>query len=644
MHRRAIPIIALFLFLAAALPAAAQESPALSAAAQSLVGYAVTPADLPAGVRLTSGTVEVTNEAVAASDPNDAELVYRFGRFTEIAQSMARAGGPGNIAAGIALFRNSDGAWNSALAMDFGNFTEVDRTQPGPSVGERSILYHFFRGIPPNRVEGYMLVAQRDRVQIAVSVVGPVGAVSVDEILPIAQALDAKVAAAPPGPVTDAQRAALEEPTPSVLVRGAVRLLRDEFYQPLEVEGLLAEAWEGASRALARSGVADVPASPAYPADDEAAISLHMQSFPVLERLAVGRLSQQELAYAALTELVDRRNDCHTSHMTRSRWETFQARQRGAPAVQIGVSFSLQKPMTVVSVLPNSPAERSGLRTGQEVTAINGAAIEELSVTEARALIDPRAGVPTTFTVRNPDGSVRDITVAPESFALPVMESQVLPDNIGLITFYTFQAGDEQLERMREILTGWEARGVTGWIIDLRRNSGGSATLMAAMASLFVDGGRLYANVSRNSEPRFISGTSGLMLPFQRPLVFLVGPGSASASEILSGSLQARGRAVLVGDITAGCIGSFIPRGLLDGSAFSPTVTEILIGPDGLRLHRIGVTPNVFAPVTAEDAAAGRDPGIPAAVNVIREITSQPQPVAELPAQSANQRAILVEF
>ena len=322
----------------------------------------------------------------------------------------------------------------------------------------------------------------------------------------------------------------------------------------------------------------------------------------------------------------------------------FQARQRGAPAVQIGVSFSLQRPLTVISVLPNSPAERSGLRPGQEVTAINGAAIGEMSVTEARALIDPREGVPTTFTVRNPDGSTRDITVAPASFALPVMESKILPDNIGVITFYNFQAGDEQLDRMREILTGWEARGVTGWIIDLRRNSGGSAALMTAMASLFVTGGRLYANVSRDSAPRFVNATSGLTLPFQRPLVFLVGPGSASASEILSGSLQARGRAVVVGDVTAGCIGSFIPRGLLDGSAFNPTVSEILIGPDGLRLHHTGITPNVFAPTTAEDAAAGRDPGIPAAADVIREITGQPQPVTDLPAQSTNQRANFVEF
>jgi C-terminal processing protease CtpA/Prc len=102
--------------------------------------------------------------------------------------------------------------------------------------------------------------------------------------------------------------------------------------------------------------------------------------------------------------------------------------------------------------------------------------------------------------------------------------------------------------------------------------------------------------------------------------------------------------AVVVGDVTAGCIGSFIPRGLLDGSAFNPTTSEILIGPDGARLHRTGITPNVFAPVTAADAAAGRDPGLAAATDVLRALAGQTQPAAEMPTAAPEQRAIVVEF
>jgi carboxyl-terminal processing protease len=255
--------------------------------------------------------------------------------------------------------------------------------------------------------------------------------------------------------------------------------------------------------------------------------------------------------------------------------------------------------------------------------------------------------VPTTFTVRNPSGRIEAITVAPASFSEPIMESRILPGNIGYLTFYGFNTNEEQLDRMREILADWESRGVVGWIIDLRRNGGGSSALTRAMMSLFVSGGRLYAREERDSPPEFVSAIPALTLPYQRPLVFLVGPGSASASEIMSGSLQARGRAVVVGDTTAGCIGSFIPRGLLDGSAFNPTINEVLIGPDALRLHRIGITPNVFAPITPEDAEAGRDPGLPAAEAVIRELTGQgqPAPVGSRPSAPNQRRGLtLVEF
>ncbi|MGH2583949.1 MAG: S41 family peptidase, partial [Dehalococcoidia bacterium] len=255
-----------------------------------------------------------------------------------------------------------------------------------------------------------------------------------------------------------------------------------------------------------------------------------------------------------------------------------------------------------------------------------------LTFGEARALIDAREGAPNVFRVQNPSGSVQEITVAPGPVVEPPLETEILPGNIGLIRFYGFdggEAGTRQVRLMREALEQFESQGVVGWLIDVRANPGGSLATTNDMLDLFVESGRLYGQVSRGSSPEFMSAGRAA-LPFQRPVVILVGPVSASGSEIMAGALQARGRAVVVGETSAGCIGSFINgTGLLDGSVLRVTNSEVVVGPDALRLHRIGVTPNVEVPApTPEDDEAGRDPQVEAAASVLRQLTGPtPMPV-----------------
>lgn len=630
MRGRLLAVVVVVLMAIAAGSAGAQPAPQLSAPARSLLNYALTQSDLPSGFRLAGPPVEVMNEEAVESDPDQAALVYRHGRFTEITQLAGRGSGQ-NIAvisAGIILFRDADGAWGDALDSTFPRGVTVERTVPGPAVGERSVLFSYVQTVGSNRFQRYLLGFQRDRVEVGIFLTGVEGMVTPDLIVPVARTIDQKILDSPPGPVTSAETALVEQPSPSVLVRGAARLILERYFEPIDAAALYTDAWNGAAEALRAAGVAGVPASPAYPSDEDAALALHMRSFPMLEQLARGVLDDQALAYAAIAGMTEGRDDCHTYHLNRTRWERFRDESTGAPIVAIGIGFASDAPMRIVSVRPNSPAKAAGLKRGQVVLAINGQPIDGFSVTRARELISSMEGVQTTFTVRNIDGSVQEISVAPGRFTVPALEVSVLPGNIGLLRFYSFQSNTEQVDRMRETLTQWEGDGIEGWIIDLRDNNGGSSATAIAIASLFVSGGRLYGNVARDEDPEFASAT-GRVLPFQRPLAFLVGPGSASAAEILPGSLQSRGRAIVVGEQTAGCIGGFRPAGLLDGSALAVTEVEIVIGPDALRLHRVGITPNVEAPLpTPQEEDAGLDPGVDAAVDALRRIINgEPAPV-----------------
>jgi|GEM_PF-228641 len=617
---RLILLLPVLLILLGLTPAAAQRvGPPLSETARVVTPYTLKVEELPAGARQAGLISEFTNEDLAAGDPEYAALILRHSRLTEVRQTILRAV-PGNTVLTIALFRDTEGAWGDALDSTFPEGVTPQRTLPGPEVGERSVLFRYQRASSPGG-EATLLVFQRDRLEIGIFLNGTNGAREGDLAwaLELARLVDAKVIADPPGPVTAAQLAALDT-SPAALVRGAVQILLAGFFQPLEAYTLLREAWDGAAAALRRAGVTGVPAAPLFPPDQEAAIALHVERFPLLQQLAQGRLTDTRLAQAALPALADARDDCHTGYLSAEAWRATRGTLTGEPSVAFGVGFALDPPLRVVAVTPGGPAQAAGLRRGQVIVQINERVLDGLSVTQARALLDRREGVPNRFVVRNPSGRVEEVTVAPARFSLPVLESAILPSNVGLISFYSFPTSDQLLRRIRETLTDFEARGVTGWIIDLRNNGGGLDP--TAIASLFVERGKLYGIIPREGQPIYRQAT-GETLPFQRPLVFLVGPGSASAAEILPGALQARERALLVGETTAGCVGSTRFIGLLDGSVLQITATEGVIGPNDIRLNGLGVPPDItVAPPTIEDEEAGRDPQLEAALRALAALVA----------------------
>jgi carboxyl-terminal processing protease len=631
MRLRLFPILALTLLIAGALGSgvavAQSDAPRLSVVAQSLTKYALVQADLPAGVRFVDPIDEVSNEDAVAADPDFAALVQKWGRVTEITQSLSRRAGPGSISVGINLMRDADGAWGDALDSTFPADAVIERTVPGPAVGERSVVFHYTRGTETRRTEAYYLIFQRDRLEVAVGTVGPVGSVSLDEVLPLALVIDAKIVAAPPGPITAAEQAEFDA-GPAAVVRGAIKLLHRFYVEDLSPDVLFTEAWTGATDALRRAGVTNPPPPPLFPRDLEGAIAVHMQRFPELERLAAGRLSNADLAYAAINELVNERDDCHTYHYTPEQWRRSSAESSGAELPpRMGFAYRVEWPLRITDITPGSPAKAAGMRSGQTIVAVNGFTVTPENVRDAPNHINRGEGQLNVFVVQNPSGRTEEIRVAPARFRVPPLEAEVLPGNIGLLRFYVFQNNDEQLRLMRRALEEFEAKGVQGWIIDLRQNPGGSRNLRVAMSSLFLQDGRVDGTITRGRAPVYTEVT-GNALPFQRPLVFLVGPNSASAGEILPASLALRGRAVVVGQTTAGCVGSTTGFGLLDGSALFVTRTEYVLGPDDVRLHRHGLRPAIEAqPPTDAQAEYGVDPQLEAALQALSDlINGRPAP------------------
>jgi C-terminal processing protease CtpA/Prc len=409
-----------------------------------------------------------------------------------------------------------------------------------------------------------------------------------------------------------------------VLVRAAVEALATQFFEPLAVVDLLRDAWAGASAALLHAGISSFPPLPDYPADPAAAYALHDQAFPTLERLADGHVSLDELATRALEELLDRRRDVHTLLSPRGRFWTMEpdpTSPAGWASRTFGMVLTDRAPLTVADVLAQGPAQRAGLRRGQSVLTINEQATAHLRRVPATALLDWQHGAANTLTVRTPGGETIDLEL--RSDLVPMPYTQLLPGPVGLLRMDGFSFSAAETAALRAALMRFEQAGALGWIIDMRWNGGGPSI---QLSRLLINQGRLFARL-RYNDVHLPDGTvlpmrqdidlDGTALPFQRPLAVLIGPGSISGAESFAGPMQAYGRAILVGERSAGACGLVRSVNLVPGWSIYLASHHTDFGPQEWRLNRIGVTPDVPVTPAPDDEAAGRDPQLETALEIV---------------------------
>jgi carboxyl-terminal processing protease len=414
--------------------------------------------------------------------------------------------------------------------------------------------------------------------------------------------------------------------SPSGLVRTAVEALITQFFEPLAVDELLRDAWAGATAALLRAGRSEMPSPPDFPADPEAAYTVHDQAFPTLERVAHGLLSLDELATAALDELLTRRRDVHTVLLVPpGRFWPFEndpTSPAGWASRTFGMTLTDTPPLTVIDVVAHGPEQRAGLRRGQAVLAINGQPTIHLRRPQAMARLDWRPEAVNVLKVCAPGGDSMDLELQSELLPMPYME--MLPGPFGLLRMDGFAASGLEASALRAAFETFEKAGASGWIVDMRWNGGGPSI---QLSRLLIDQGRLFSRI-RHNEARLPDGTvlpmrqdidfDGTALPFQRPLMILIGPGSISGAESFAGPMQAYGRVTLIGERTAGACGLVRTVHLAPGWIICLATHHTDFGPDEWQLNRIGITPDVAVAPTPEDEAAGRDPQLEAALDILR--------------------------
>jgi carboxyl-terminal processing protease len=321
-------------------------------------------------------------------------------------------------------------------------------------------------------------------------------------------------------------------------------------------------------------------------------------------------LNRSTLVDKGLAAMVASLNDPYSHYFDPSDYRTFLS-QSDPHLSGIGIDVLLDPHgLRVMDVFGGSPAARAGLARGDLIVRVGSTSLANRSAAFGSRLIKGRAGTRVALTVKR-NGALRTITVTRADIQVPVTAERMLAYRhvrIGYVelTSFTQGSGDEVKAQVRKAL----ASHAQALILDLRENGGGLLEEGVNVASVFIPDGTIVSTRGR-SQPTQVYVARGNAVAPTIPLVVLVDKGTASAAEIVTGALQDRRRAKVVGSHTYGKgvfqeISPLSNGGALDitvGEYFTPSGRNL--GGGGVR-QGAGISPNVYAldnPHTAADEA-----------------------------------------
>jgi carboxyl-terminal processing protease len=299
-----------------------------------------------------------------------------------------------------------------------------------------------------------------------------------------------------------------------------------------------------------------------------------------------GAVDYDKLTKASILGML-RTLDPHSSYFDRKEWEQFQNDQ-SSRYFGIGSTIAQRNDKVyIMSPFEGTPAQRGGIRYGDQIVEINGESTEGWSSTQVSSKLIGPEGTPVTVKVRRAGvAQPIEFKFIREAVPLPSVSNYYLaPNGVGYINFDR-GFNTTSYKEIQAALDDLQRQGMTSLVLDLRGNRGGLVDQARQIASLFLY--RDQKVVSMHGRPAVFPEKiykSNNPNPYEFPMVVLINRGSASAAEILAGALQDHDRAVIVGEQSfgKGLVQSVFP--LRDGSGLTLT-TGHFYTPSGRLIQR----------------------------------------------------------
>lgn len=291
--------------------------------------------------------------------------------------------------------------------------------------------------------------------------------------------------------------------------------------------------------------------------------------------------ASRQQAYAAIRSMLLQLGDPATRFLTPEQTAPFLREAGGEQHTGVGLAELLSididersRDLVVVTPIPNSPAERAGLRPHDVIAAIDGTATKGMTLEDAAGRLRGAPGSRVTLTIRRRgrtlDLSLRRAVINGLRPSVRAELRRIGGRRIGYVAIRQFTA--DSTRETRQAINDLTGRGADAFILDLRNNPGGNLLAARQIAGFFI-GARPIAEVRRKSGVE-IERAEGTRLT-NKPLAMLINEGTASAAELLAAGLYSNHRGRLVGAKTFGKGLIHSLETLPDGSSLVITVGRI---------------------------------------------------------------------
>ncbi|MCX6783589.1 MAG: S41 family peptidase [candidate division WWE3 bacterium] len=357
------------------------------------------------------------------------------------------------------------------------------------------------------------------------------------------------------------------------------------------------------------------------PKDQTVDFSLFWKAWDILNRDYYKKpLDAQKLLYGAISGLYASTGDPYTTFLNPDQNKVMTGALDGQYE-GVGVELAIKNSqLIVVAPLDGSPAIAAGVKSGDYILAINGKSTAGVALTDAVSLIRGSAGSNVTLKLQHDGGSPVDIVITRGKITVKSVTWKEASTSAGLAVpvIRISRFGDTTSTEWDSVVADITSKlpGFKKLVIDLRGNPGGYIDAANHISGEFVSSGIVM------QEESGVGITETITVPADRnskwvgkQVVILIDGGSASASEILTGALIDRAKAITVGEKSFGK-GVMQSVADLSGGASAHITVAKWLTPNGTWVHEKGFTPNYVVAITDADITAGRDPQLDKALSL----------------------------